>query len=460
MNYKKEYFFSTFPKKVLSLHHQPKNDSIMASVRFELSVKGGSDNDRPELRVWLRYGTPQKRISCRSGLYGFRDYWSEKKQTHGTKLVNPLFLAEVVEVNKKLATLKTEVETAVANTPTSDICRPWLAQIVEDVLHPTKKEKEPQDTPRTLMQAFRDFIEAAPKRIQPKSGRPICAARLNHYKQTLKILEAMGADGVTIEHTDKAFFDSFVRYMYANGYKHNTIFTRVKCIKSVINSLPMAERVNCEFVEAKKCAAVMEDIDNCYLDERELQSLADLDLSSHAYLDKVRDQFLLLAWTGCRYSDLCKLSRKYIIKEDGEDCFKFEQQKTAAKVVIPILPPIVPILEKYDYQPPRPISNQRFNDYIKQVAQMAGLDDEVAVTHTQQKDDFTIGRVETRRPKWQAVTAHTARRSFATNMYKRGYPSLAIMAITGHKTEKSFLTYIKVSQAENATLLKKQFIWR
>jgi len=429
----------------------------MASVRFELSVKGGKENDRPEFQAVMRFGNPQRKIRCRTGLYGFRDYWSDKKQTHGTKFVNPLFSAEVIEVNKKLATLKTEIETSAANTAESAINRPWLAAIVEDVLHPTKQENEQDDTPKTLIQAVNDFIEAAPTTIRHK-GRPICAARLNHYKQVLKNLQGMGADGVTIEKADKSFYDSFVRYMYAQGYKQNTISTRVKCIKSVINSLPMAERVGCEFVEPKKCKAVMEDIDNIALDENELQALAALDLADNPYLDRVRDQFLLLAWTGCRYSDLGKLTRRYIVQEDGDDCFSLEQQKTGAKVVIPILPPIVPILEKYDYQPPKPISNQRFNDYIKEAARMAGLDDEVVTIHTQQdKGEFAPGRVETRRPKWQAVTAHTARRSFATNMYKREFPTLAIMAITGHKTEKSFLTYIKVSESENAKMVLRQF---
>ena len=427
----------------------------MASVRFELSAK---ETDRPELRVWLRYGSPQRRLSCRTGLYGFRDHWSEKKQTHTVKMVNPLFRAEIIEVNEKLGKLKARIETAAANTPDEAICRPWLAEIVEDELHPTKTEKTSQDAPNTLIGAFKDFIAAAPTTIRAK-GKPMCAARLNHYKQTLKILEGMGADGVTIERADKAFYDSFVRFMFATGYKQNTIATRVKCIKSVINSLPVAERMGCEFVEPKKCAAVMEDIDNIALNETELQALADLDLARWPHLDRVRDQFLLLAWTGCRFSDLGKLSRRYIVAEDGDYFFSLEQQKTGAKVVIPILPPIVPILEKYDYQPPRSISNQRFNDYIKEVAQLAHLDDEVATIHTQQeKGHFTPGRVETRRPKWQAITAHTARRSFATNMYKRGFPTLAIMAITGHKNEKSFLTYIKVSETENAALLKRQFM--
>ena len=429
----------------------------MASLRFELSVKKNS-GDRPEFQAVLRFGNPQRKIRCRTGLYGFSDYWNNDAQEHKIpKTINPLIKPEVVEVNKKLGLLKVEIDAAADNTPNNEISRAWLAEIVEDLLHPTKKEKEQQDAPKTLIKAFEDFIASAPTTIRHK-GKPICAARLNHYKQTLNILQGMGADGVTIEKADKAFYDSFVRWMFANGYKQNTIATRVKCIKSVINSLPMAERVNCEFVEPKKCAAVMEDIDNCYLDENELQALADLDLSDNPHLDRVRDQFLLLAWTGCRYSDLGKLTRKYIVNEDGDNCFKLEQQKTGAKVVIPILPPIVPILEKYDYQPPRPISNQRFNDYIKIVAKMAGLDDEVAVSHTQQqKGEFVPGRVETRRSKWQAVTAHSARRSFATNMYKRGFPTLAIMAITGHKTEKSFLTYIKVSEAENATMVLRQF---
>ncbi len=435
----------------------------MATIKFELSKKGGKDNDRPEFQVLFSEGSPTTRyirLRCRTGLYGFREYWSSDKQTHPitkSSKINPLFRPEVIEVNEKLATLKARIETIAADTPTSEMERSWLAAIVEDVLHPTKQDNAQQDAPKTLIQAVEDFIAAAPTTIRHK-GKPICAARLNHYKQVLKNLQGMGADGVTIERADKSFYDSFVRYMFANGYKQNTIATRVKCIKSVINSLPMAERVGCEFVEPKKCAAVMEDIDNIALNENELQALAALDLADNPYLDRVRDQFLLLAWTGCRYSDLGKLSRKYIMSENGDNYFSLEQQKTGAKVVIPILPPIVPILEKYDYQPPRPISNQRFNDYIKEVAQLAHLDDEVVTIHTQQdKGEFTPGRVETRRLRWQAVTAHTARRSFATNMYKRGFPTLAIMAITGHKTEKSFLTYIKVTEAENATMVLHQF---
>jgi len=55
------------------------------------------------------------------------------------------------------------------------------------------------------------------------------------------------------------------------------------------------------------------------------------------------------------------------------------------------------------------------------------------------------------------VTTHTARRSFATNMYKMGIPSITIMAITGHRTETAFLKYIKVTPQEHAE--KMRDIW-
>lgn len=56
--------------------------------------------------------------------------------------------------------------------------------------------------------------------------------------------------------------------------------------------------------------------------------------------------------------------------------------------------------------------------------------------------------------KWEMISSHTARRSFATNEYLAGTPTLTIMAITGHKTEKSFLRYIKLTSAEHAKLLR------
>ena len=64
----------------------------------------------------------------------------------------------------------------------------------------------------------------------------------------------------------------------------------------------------------------------------------------------------------------------------------------------------------------------------------------------------------TKYKKWEVVSSHTARRTFATNLYKSGFPSISIMQITGHKTEAAFLKYIKVNKHEHAKLLAEH--WR
>jgi len=58
-------------------------------------------------------------------------------------------------------------------------------------------------------------------------------------------------------------------------------------------------------------------------------------------------------------------------------------------------------------------------------------------------------------PKWQLISSHTARRSFATNAYERGTPAISLMQITGHRTEKSFLKYIKTSKKKHAEIVRK-----
>jgi integrase len=89
------------------------------------------------------------------------------------------------------------------------------------------------------------------------------------------------------------------------------------------------------------------------------------------------------------------------------------------------------------------------NAYLKEIAKMSTL-----LQHNIQ-EDYTIGGIKKKieLQKWEMVTTHTARRSFATNMYKSGYPSISLMKLTGHRTEKAFLLYIKVTPEDSAQQL-------
>ena len=126
---------------------------------------------------------------------------------------------------------------------------------------------------------------------------------------------------------------------------------------------------------------------------------------------------------------------------DDDYCIKMMTKKTGELVIIPCNPVILDIFNKYKATGnllPRAISNQNFNDYIKEVCKLASLTEK--------------GRLSTRpkEPLAELVSSHTARRSFATNHYLQGFPTIDLMKITGHKSERSFLKYIRVSKLDTA----------
>ena len=165
-------------------------------------------------------------------------------------------------------------------------------------------------------------------------------------------------------------------------------------------------------------------------------------------LDKVRDLFLIGCNTGLRFSDYTTIK-----KEDIQDNrLRIVAQKTSRKVIIPLMPQVKEILQKYDFQLPAAISNQKFNEYLKEVAKLAGLTDP-CVTHITRGGKNVVKKENQK--KYDLVTSHVARRSFATNYYKMKIDKLEIMAITGHKTESEFLKYIKVTQEEKADSFEK-----
>ena len=122
-----------------------------------------------------------------------------------------------------------------------------------------------------------------------------------------------------------------------------------------------------------------------------------------------------------------------------------KQQKTGKKAVIPINGIVWDIINKYDGKLPKPISNQKFNVYLKEAAKLAGLNSTFVKTVNENGM-----RIEKKYPKHEVISTHAARRSFCTNAFKDGIPTLHIMSISGHRTEKAFLKYIKVDGEEHA----------
>ena len=120
-------------------------------------------------------------------------------------------------------------------------------------------------------------------------------------------------------------------------------------------------------------------------------------------------------------------------------------KKTKYAVVIPLHQVTKCILKKYDGSLPPSQNEQVMNRNLKELGRLCGMDEEVIFKTTKG------GRMTScKRPKYEMIKTHTARRSFCTNAYLSKMDTLDIMALSGHKTEANFLKYIKVSGKERA----------
>ena len=253
---------------------------------------------------------------------------------------------------------------------------------------------------------------------------------------------------------DLNFYDSYTSYLWKEkSLNDNTVGTHIKHIKTLMNEAFERDLHNNLKFKKKGFVVMRRDSDSVYLTEAEIDKLLTLDFSEDPKLERVRDVFCIDCWLGLRYSDLVRVTKDKIIEENGITLLKIEMEKTNAIVRVPINPKAVPLLTKYDYTLPV-ISSQKFNTYLKDVTKVekAGLNGEIEIT------TLKAGQKERKKyPKHELITSHTARRSFATNLYLQGVPSQHIMAVTGHRTEKAFRAYLRLSDMEKITEIDKHF---
>ncbi len=171
---------------------------------------------------------------------------------------------------------------------------------------------------------------------------------------------------------------------------------------------------------------------NIALDESELESIFTIDLTETPHLDRARDIFLTGCYSGLRHSDYSRIKPEHV-KNDFIEIIMFKGKE---KVIIPLCPELVHILKKWNYTIPE-MTSQELGRYIKEIGKRAGIVSNVEITEI--KGNQTIIN---RKSKYEMITTHTARRSFATNMFYDGMNPIDIMKITGHKKLETFQKYI------------------
>lgn len=414
-------------------------------------------SDTPSLIILIVYYLG-KRLVYSTGLHIHPEYWNKKSEQVILVKGDKVKSQKHKDYNFQLNKYKNKIEKIFSYCNYNDII-PSNSYLKKEM---DKEFMLISNKPISFLEFIEVIINESEKgiRLTPK-GTKYKQGSTKNYKVTLKHLKEyqkyknkkIDFDSITIK-----FYQDYIKYFnetYYNNdnetqknYTLNTIGKNIKDIKVFMEeATKRGLNINLDY-RKREFRTIKESTDQIYLNEEEIKKIYDLDLSNNEKLDRVRDVFIIGCYTGLRFSDLSQLKQTNIKKDRAQ--IKITTQKTDEIVVIPLHWMVKQILNKYDGNIPRVISNQKMNEYLKEIGEMAQINEKVSISKTRGG-----ARVDDEYNKFNLITVHTARRSFATNMFINDIPSISIMKITGHKTEKAFLTYIKISQEENADKLLK-----
>jgi integrase len=256
---------------------------------------------------------------------------------------------------------------------------------------------------------------------------------LTDAKKTPRKRKLIDFDDITID-----FYNDFIAYMSNDGFAVNTMDKHIGSLKYFLKkSLSDKKHSNREFLETS-FAGFHEDSHAIYLTQDEIEKLWMHKIEDRR-MEIARDCFIVLCETALRISDYKKINIG--VRGKFIDIF---QTKTSGRVVIPLTSRMDQILKKYNGRLPY-IHEVYVNKFIKTIAFQCKITDVISWVKTEKGLKY-----ETSSPKWKLISCHTGRRSAATNMYLAGIKTIDIMKITGHRSEKSFLKYIRITEEETA----------
>jgi integrase len=256
-------------------------------------------------------------------------------------------------------------------------------------------------------------------------------------------IDALKGKQVLIRNIDLNFIDAFKNYHKSMGRSVNYIGSYISLLRAVVNKASLNGIPT--HPQFKQIKAIKEDKDPdeiIVLTEAEQELIKNAILFREAHIN-ARKWLLLGCLIGQRAGDLLKITDKNIRDIKDMKIIELKQQKTGKLVAIPLLPAALEIVER---GLPYKISLEHFNKYSKEVCEIAKIDTKVkGKMRIDKKRTLTAGYYE----KWQVISSHVCRRSFATNFYGR-IPTSILMNITAHGTEAIFLKYIGRTTYDNA----------
>ena len=413
----------------------------MATVKYLLQSKSETSN------IYIRYSINRQTVFKRkTGFIINAKDWSLDKAQPKTGREDLKILKSKLE---KLSTFISDSHNNAISKGTTFTAE-WLEQQINSFNN--KTEFIPLDVLTSYMQKY---IDEAPYKQNKKKGVGLSKGHVSNLSATMITLlrfekETLNGRSILMKEINIAFIEKLKTWLFEQKYSVNYIGKVISNIKTICfeasnNDIEISPQLkSVKSITEKKAP---EDI--VFLSEAEQEIIKNTTLTSNALIN-ARKWLLLGCLIGQRGGDLLAITSNNIKEINGMKIIELRQQKTGKLVAIPLLPLA---LEIVDSGLPYPLSLTRFNNTIKEICKIAGLDNPTKGRKMLQGDRTTTKGLF---PKHEIVSSHICRRSFASNFYSK-IPTPILMNITAHSREEMFLNYIGKTTYENAHQMLEYF---
>ena len=400
--------------------------------------------------IRMRVNFASKRIEFTTGYRIDATKWDADKQRVKNSCSNKL-KQSASEINASLLEYYTEIQSIFKRFGVEDVM-PTPEQIKEafNALHkPVSEEPKPKKEalPCDFFQVFDDFVEDCGRQNNwTGSTFEKFAAVKNHLTNF--------REGLTFEFFDERGLNDYVGYLRdVKEMRNTTIGKQLSFLKWFLRwAFKKGVHQNNAYDSYKpKLKSTQKKI--IFLTWDELNRLREFKIPSNKQaLERVRDVFLFQCFTGLRYSDVFNLRRSDI----KGDHIEVTTVKTSDSLIIELNNHSKAILDKYkdvafeDDKVLPVITNQKMNDYLKELAEMAGIDEPVRQTYYKGNE-----RIDDVTPKYALLGTHAGRRTFICNALALGIPPQVVMKWTGHSDYKAMKPYIDIADDIKANAMSK-----
>ena len=400
--------------------------------------------------IRMRVNFASKRIEFTTGYRIDSVKWDADKQRVKNGCSNKL-KQSASEINASLLEYYTEIQSIFKRFEVEDVM-PTPKQIKEafNALHkPMSEEPKPKKEalPCDFFQVFDDFVEDCGRQNDwTNSTYEKFAAVKNHLMNF--------REGLTFEFFDERGLNDYISYLRdVKEMRNTTIGKQLSFLKWFLRwAFKKGVHQNNAYDSYKpKFKSTQKKI--IFLTWDELNRLREFKIPFNKQaLERVRDVFLFQCFTGLRYSDVFNLRRSDI----KDDHIEVTTVKTSDSLIIELNNHSKVILDKYkdvafenDKVLPV-ITNQKMNDYLKELAEMAGIDEPVRQTYYRGNE-----RIDEVTPKYALLGTHAGRRTFICNALALGIPPQVVMKWTGHSDYKAMKPYIDIADDIKANAMSK-----